>query len=713
MVVPEAEITPQPITETIEKNYMPYVMSVIISRAIPDIDGFKPAHRKLLYTMYKMGLMTGHRTKSSNVVGQTMRLNPHGDASIYDALARLTRDNETLLHPFIDSKGSFGKQYSRDMACAAPRYTEVKLDPFCNELFRDIDRDAVDFVPNYDNTTTEPTLLPTTFPNILVSPNIGVAVGMATSICPFNLAEICDGTIAMLKNPNVSVEKMLDLVPGPDFPGGGDLLYDRDVMRGIYLTGSGSIKLRARYRYNEKSHTIEVYEIPYSSCIEPIMKKVAELVKGGKYKDIVDIRDAIDINGFMLEIEIRRNTDPDKIMEMLYRDTDLEDTFGCNFNVLIHSSPRVLGLMDILREWIDFRVGCVKRSLSFDLQKKSEKLHLLLGLGAILLDIDRAIRIIRTTEKEESVVPNLMQAFSLSQTQAEYIAEIKLRHLNREYITNRVSEIESLRGEIEDLQATIADDLKVKSLIARQLAEIKKKYGQPRRTRMVDISEVSFADTKPEIENYPVRLVTTRDGYFKKIAAQSLRGNDEQKLKEGDAVISEEDSDNLAELLILTNRAQVYKARLSDFETVKASALGVFLAAELNMDDGERPLLVRAMHEYPAADNIAIIFENGKGVRFPVTVYETKKTRRKLKSAYSEASPAVAAFYEAACMDILITTSQSKSVLIRSSDITQKSLKTSQGAKLVDLRGKNKVVSATADPKEIAASGVSRHKKIN
>ena len=662
----EAELTRQPITETIEKNYMPYVMSVIISRALPEIDGFKPSHRKLLYTMYEMGLLNGQRQKSANVVGQTMRLNPHGDAAIYETLVRLTKGNEALLHPFVDSKGSFGKQYSRDMAFAASRYTEVKLDAFCTELFSGIDKNAVDFVPNYDNTTTEPSLLPTTFPNILVSPNLGIAVGMACSICSFNLAEICDGTIALLKNPRTTVEKMLEIIKAPDFSGGGTLLYDRAQMEQIYRTGVGSVRLRARYSYDPSRNCIDILQIPYSSCIESILKKIGELVKSGRIKDIVDYRDAIDLNGFCLTLDLRRGADPDTVMDKLFYLTELENNFDCNFNILVNSSPRQMGVVEILSEWITFRIGCLTRELTFDLGKKQDKLHLLLGLATILLDIDKAIAIIRSTPKESEVVSNLMKGFDLSEVQAEYIAEIKLRHLNREYITHRIAEIEALQDEIARLQEILGDELKLKAVIIEQLREIKRKYGKPRKTQIMGAEEIRVLDKDAFIENYNVRIVTTAQGYFKKITAQSLRGNDAQKLKEDDFILSQEDTDNLAEILVLTNKAQLYRAKISDFDTVKASSMGDFLPAKLKMDEGEVPLLCKAISAFRPEDQIMVIFENGKGVRIPMEAYQTKSPRKKLTNAYSGKSPAVAAFYLSGKTDIVIRTNNQKAICISS-----------------------------------------------
>ena len=546
-----APIQIQPITDTLEKNYMPYAMSVIISRAIPEIDGFKPAHRKLLYTMYKMGLLTGGRTKSTNVVGQTMKLNPHGDAAIYETMVRLTRANEALLHPFVDSKGTFGKQYSSDMKYAASRYTEVKLDSFCNEIFRGIDKNAVDLIDNYDGTMKEPVLLPTSFPNLLVTPNMGIAVGIASSVCPFNLAEICDGTIALLKNPKLSLDKMMEIVKAPDFPGGGLIIYDRDQLRSIYETGQGSVRIRSRYVYDKKETCIDIIQIPYSTSIELIIKRITELVKLGKLKEITDFRDEIDLNGFKLTIDLRRGTDPDKLMTKLYKLTPLEDSFKCNFNFLIDSTPRQMGIIEILSEWIKFRKSCVSRELEFDLQKKRDKLHLLLGLGKILLDIDKAIKIIRTTEHEQDVVPNLEKGFDIDTIQAEYIADIKLRHLNREYILGRIQEIEGLQKEIAEIEEILADELKLKALIAKQLTEIKKKYGQPRKSQILMSEEIAEFSEEEEVENYPVKLILTREGYFKKITMQSLRGNDEQALKDGDEIIFDKDADNQTEMLLV------------------------------------------------------------------------------------------------------------------------------------------------------------------
>ena len=692
--VEEAEISYQPITETIEKNYMPYVMTVIISRALPEIDGFKPSHRKILYTMYTLGLLKNQRMKSAKVVGATMQLHPHGDAAIYDTMVRLTTGNESLLHPFVDSKGNFGKQYSKNMVAAASRYTEVKLDPFCTELFRGIDKNAVDFVPNYDNTMDEPVLLPTTFPNILVSPNLGIAVGMACSICSFNLAEICDGTIALLKHPATTVERMLDIVRAPDFPGGGLLLYDREKMKKIYETGLGSIKLRAKYAYDKENNCIDILEIPYSASIESIMDKITELVKSGKLKEVEYVRDAIDRNATkLITIDLRRGVDPDKLMQKLYKLTDLEDNFDCNFNILVEGMPRQLGIMDILREWIRFRITCYRRELNFDLDKKHTKLHLLLGLATIMLDIDKAIRIIRTTEKDADVIPNLMTGFMLTKEQAEYIADIRLRNINREYIAQRVTEIESLQSDIAHLEEVLADELKLKNEIADQLREIKKKYGKPRKTFLIDADEVGFVDEEELFaENYEARFLMTKEGYFKKITLQSLRGNDEQKLKEGDEILFSEDLDNRCELIFFTNKAQLYRAKASDFEPVKASSLGDYIPAKLNMEEDEHPILMKALREYNKDHNVIFIFENGKAVKIPMDRYQVKSNRRRQTAAFSSASPVVAAIYEEAPRDLLLIDSQKRKLLISSAKIPLKSTRTSIGGTVMLLKPHQTVV---------------------
>ena len=707
-----APVQEQLITDTIEKNYMPYVMSVIVSRAIPEIDGLKPSHRKLLYTMYKMGLLTGNRTKSANVVGQTMKLNPHGDMAIYETMVRLTRGHEALLHPFVDSKGSFGKQYSSNMKFAASRYTEVKLDGICAELFRGIDKDAVDLVPNYDNTMQEPVLLPTTFPNILVTPNMGIAVGMASNICSFNLSEICDGTIAVLKNPKVSTDKILDIVKAPDFPGGGAILYDREEMRQIYETGSGSVKIRSRYNYDKAQNCIDIIQIPYSTSIEVILNKISDLVKEGKLKEIVDFRDEIDLSGFKLTLDLRRGVDPDKLMLKLFKLTPLEDSFKCNFNVLIDSTPRQMGVVEIIREWITFRLACLKRELNFDLKKKKDKLHLLLGLGKILLDIDKAIRIIRHTEKEEDVIPNLMSGFGIDEIQADYIAEIKLRNLNKQYIINRINEIEGLQAEIAKIEDILADELKQKALIASQLTEIKKKYGQPRRSQIIHMDDVVAYNAEEEVENYNVRLYMTREGYFKKITLQSLRGNDEQKLKETDILTHTIDTDNLSELVFVTNKQQIYRIKTADFDCCKASAMGDYLPAKLGMDDGERPVFMRVQKDYPANEYFVYIFENGKGVRIPASCYETKGNRRKLVNACSAASPICAVFYEIEKdpFDILLVSDAERAISIKTSLIPAKTTRTSGGVTLMTMKKGNKLTYATDNIPEAYSKGYKKLK---
>ncbi|MBQ8746763.1 MAG: topoisomerase IV [Clostridia bacterium] len=714
-IAPEviAEIQNQPITETIEKNYMPYVMSVIISRAIPEIDGFKPSHRKLLYTMHKMGLMSGPRVKSAKIVGATMELNPHGDAAIYETLVRLTKGNESLLHPFIDSKGSFGKHYSND-AFSASRYTEAKLDPFCAELFSGIEKNAVDMVPNYDNTTKEPALLPTTFPNILVSPNMGIAVGMASQICSFNLGEVCDGTIALLKNPKITVEKMLDIIKAPDFPTGGQLIYDRDQMREIFETGRGSFRVRARYTYDKKNNSIDIVQIPYSTVVDSIIKSIRDLVHDSKVKEITDCMNSIDKSAQrLITIDLRRGADPDAVMARLYKLTTLEDSFSCNFNVLIDHAPRQLGVMGILNEWIRFRRECLVREFTYDLAKKKDKLHLLRGLGKILLDIDKAIRIVRETEKESDVVPNLMAGFKIDQIQAEYIAEIKLRHLNREYIIGRIKEIEALQQEIAELEELIGDELKQKAYIAKQLADIKKKYAKPRQTQLIYAEDIVPVKEETTVENYDVRIVLTRDGYFKKITHQSLRGSDEQKLKDGDVIACSEDTENRAELLVFTNQAQAYKAKLDDFGNTKASALGDFLPAFLKFDDGELPIMAKALTSFDPKHHIVFIFANGKGVRIPVTAYETKSNRRKLSGAFSASSPIVAAFYEAdQPIDVLMISDAGKAILIRSSLIPEMTTRTSSGVSLFTLKKTQKIISAVTGDAIAAFSDASKCKKI-
>ena len=709
----EAAATLQPITETLVKNYMPYAMSVIVSRALPEIDGFKPSHRKLLYTMYTMGLLTGHRTKSANIVGQTMRLHPHGDASIYDTMVRLTKDNETLLHPFIDSKGNFGKQYSKDMPAAASRYTEAKLATICNELFEGINKDAVDFVPNYDNTTEEPTLLPTTFPNILVSPNVGIAVGMACSICSFNLAEICDGTIALLKNPKTTTDRLLDLIKAPDFPGGGSILYDREQMRKIYETGNGSFTMRAKYQYVKAEHCIDVLEIPNSSFIESIMKKATDMIKSGKLREVTDVRDAIDLNGFKLTFDLKKDADPETVMQKLFAATELENNVDCNFNILVDGAPNLLGVKDILLEWIKFRIRCVTRQLTFELGKKEDKHELLLGLAAILLDIDKAIRIIRNTEEEEKVVPNLAAGFNLTTRQAEYIADIKLRNLNRQYIINRVEEIKQLKEEIEEIKETLRDEIKLRALIISQLQAIKKKYGQPRKTELIDKEEIKKPDKDIFFENYNCRLILTRGGYFKKLSVQGMRAADEQKLKEGDYVIYSEDTDNKGEMLFFTDKAQIYRAKVADFDITKPSQMGDYIPTKIGMDEDEHVVGGKMLYELNPSHNFVYIFENGKGLKVSLGAYEAKSKRRKISGAYSSASPLAGVVYEDRVKDIFIRSDAGKAMLLSTKYINLMATRTSGGSQIMQLPKKGGVkVDLVTDRIEDVGTDAAKCRKI-
>ncbi|MBQ4140056.1 MAG: topoisomerase IV [Clostridia bacterium] len=697
-VLPPAPATDQPITETIEKNYMPYVMSVIVSRAIPEIDGFKPSHRKLLYTMYKMGLLSGPRTKSANVVGQTMRLNPHGDAAIYDTMVRLTRDNAALLHPFVDSKGAFGKQYSSNMAPSASRYTEVRLEKFASELFVGIDKDAVEMVDNYDSTTKEPVLLPTTFPNILVTPNMGIAVGMASRICSFNLAEVCDATIALLRSPKLTVDELLEIMPAPDFPGGGEIIYDRDTMKKVYETGEGPVKIRAKYRYDKEANCIDILEIPYSTSIEIIMKKIAEMMKANQLRDVTDFRDEIDLSGFKLTLDLRRGADPDAIMLKLFKSTSLEDNFSCNFNVIINSTPMTLGVLPLLREWINFRKGCLSRELTFELNKKKDKLHLLLGLGKILLDIDKAIKIIRNTQKESEVIANLCRGFSIDERQAEYIAEIKLRYLNREYLINRINEIDSLRKEIADLEETLADEIKLKRLIAKQLGEIKKKYSQPRRSTITNAESIDVYRPEEHVENYTAHFFLTAEGYFKKITDKSLRGNDEQRYKEGDRLLAEFDGENITELAVFTNKAQLYRFKAADIAPCKASEMGEFLPAKLKFEDGEKPIYIREDKDWDDKRNMVFVFENGKGVKVPLSAYAVKGTRRKMTGAYSAVSPIVGIFEEYKTpFELLIITTADRAIVLSTNLIPLKTTRTAAGSQLLLLKKDATVASVLKD----------------
>ena len=678
-----ADVVEQNITETLETNYMPYAMSVIVSRAIPEIDGFKPSHRKLLYTMYKMGLLSGARTKSANIVGQTMRLNPHGDAAIYDTMVRLSKGYGALLHPFVDSKGNFGKVYSRDMAWAASRYTEAKLAPICAELFRDIDSDTVDFVDNYDNTMKEPALLPTTFPNILVSANQGIAVGMASQLCGFNLGEVCDTTIAFLKNPEVRISETL---LAPDFPTGGEVLYDARVIEDIYNTGRGGVKVRARWRYDKKENLIEIYEIPYTTTSEAIMDKVAELIKAGKVKEISDMRDETDLSGLKLTIDLKRGTDPDKLMQKLFRSTTLQDTASCNFNVLIGGMPRVMGVRELLDEWCAWRTESVKRRVYFVLKKRQDKLHLLKGLKRILLDIDKAIQIIRETEKEADVVPNLMIGFGIDQVQAEYVAEIKLRNINREYILKRVEETASLESEIEDLEDTLARPSRIRKIIVSELEEVRKKYAEPRRTGILYnfVEEAEAAEDM--IEDYPVTLFLSQQGYFKKITPQSLRMSGEQKFKEDDSLRVSVESSNAAELMFFTDRAQVYKIRASDFADGKASLLGDYLPSKLGMDEGESVAGMVLPGDY--SGYMIFFFENGKAAKVELSAYKTTSNRRRLTGAYSDKSPLRAMLHIKEDREIAVYSTEPRVLIVNTALLGVKSTRTTQGVALLTLKKK-------------------------
>ena len=678
-----AEVLEQPITETLETNYMPYAMSVIVSRAIPEIDGFKPSHRKLLYTMFKMGLLTGARTKSANIVGQTMRLNPHGDAAIYETMVRLSAGYQALLTPFVDSKGNFGKVFSRDMSYAASRYTEAKLSAICAELFRDIDKDTVDLVDNYDGSMKEPSLLPTAFPNVLVSANMGIAVGMASQICGFNLAEVCDTTVAWLRDPE---HDLLSTMPAPDFPTGGEIIYDRAQMEDIYRTGRGSFKVRARWRYIQKENIIEIYEIPYTTTSEAIIDKVAELIKTGKIREINDMRDETDLSGLRLAIDLKRGADPDKLMQKLFRMTTLQDAFPCNFNILVAGNPRVMGVGEILEEWTAWRIECIRRRVFFDLGKKKEKLHLLKGLERILLDIDRAIDIIRNTELESEVVPNLMMGFGIDQTQAEFVAEIKLRNINREYILKRTSETEELERDIEELESIVNNRRKLKAIIIDELKAISKKYGTPRKTGIVYASELEEPDDDEQVEDYAVTLFLSREGYFKKITAQSLRVSGEQKYKDGDGLAVSFESTNRGELLFLTDKQQMYKARVSDFEDGKASVLGTYLPTRLKMDDGESVIAMIDPGDYKK--HLLLMFENGKAARIELSAYETKTNRRKLVGACSDKSPVKAVMLIGEEFDVACYSSDGRALIFNTAQLQPKTSRSTQGVAVMSLKAK-------------------------
>lgn len=691
------EIVEQKIASTLEKNYMPYAMSVILSRAIPQIDGFKPSHRKLLYTMYKMGLLGSARTKSANIVGQTMKLNPHGDSAIYDTMVRLSRGYEALLHPYVDSKGNFGKFYSRDMMCAASRYTEARLDDICEELFKDIDKNTVDFVDNYDNTQKEPTLLPAGFPSILVNANTGIAVGMASSICPFNLREVCKATTMLIKDPEADINKVL---LAPDFTGGGSIIYDEKSMAEIYKTGRGSIKVRARYTYDKGHNCIDISSIPPTTTSEAIIEKIIELVKKGSVREISDIRDETGIEGLKITIDLKRGTDAEKLMQRLYRMTPLEDSFSCNFNVLINETPRVLGVRALLCEWLAFRTECVRRRTQFDLHKQKSKMHLLAGLKKILVDIDKAIKIIRNTKEESMVVPNLMQGFDIDEVQADYVAEIKLRHLNREYILKRTDEIERLKELIKNLESILNDDEKIMEIIAQELKDIAEKYGKPRKTMLIYKEDVVETEVEEKVPDYPVHLFFTKHQYFKKITPQSLRMSSDQKLKDGDEILQTIEANNNFDLLFFTDKQQVYKAKVADFADSKASVMGEFVPAKLEMDQDESALCMIATQNY--AGCVLFFFENGKVAKVTLEAYKTKTNRKKLVKAYSDKSRVVGIKYLGEEKDFVVTSSAEKALVFNTSMLNAKTTKSTQGVSVMSLKKGHRVVEAKElDPKSL------------
>lgn len=701
-------IEEQNIVETLETNYMPYAMSVIVSRAIPEIDGFKPSHRKLLYTMYKMSLLTGPRTKSSNIVGQTMKLNPHGDMAIYETMVRLTRGNNALLHPYIDSKGNFGKQFSRDMKFAAPRYTEAKLDKICEEIFKDIDKNPVDFMDNYDNTLKEPVLLPTTFPNILVNSNQGIAVGMASNICSFNLIEICETTSALIDDENIDITQYLK---APDFSSGGQLIYSEKDIRDIYENGKGGIKVRAKYNFDKTNNCIEITEIPYSTTVEAIMDQIIDLVKSGKIKEITDVRDETDLSGLKLTIDIKRNTDTDALMNKLYKFTTLQDSFNCNFNILIGGRPRVMGVRAILNEWLKFRIECIKRQTYFDIGKKKDKLHLLLGLKKILLDIDKAIAIIRETEHEEQVVPNLMEGFQIDQVQAEFIAEIKLRNLNKEYILNRVSEIENLTKEIADLEDIYKSEARIKKIIQKQLKEVAKKFGQPRRTEIISEEQVEEITSEHLIEDYNLKLFLTEHNYLKKITLVSLRSSSEQKLKDDDTIIQEIETHNKAELLLFSNKANVYKVKIYDIPDCKASSLGEYITNLLGLDNDERIVYITATDNYEGF--MLFFYQNGKCAKIEMSSYATKTNRKKLANAYYDESPLVRMMYINEDIDLAAQSSINKLLVFNTKDISSKTTRTSQGVQvLTSKKGSTLVSVQTLEERKLSNPDYYRTKNI-
>lgn len=694
------KISTQIITDTLELNYMPYAMSVIVSRAIPEIDGFKPSHRKLLYTMYKMGLINGARTKSSNVVGQTMKLNPHGDITIYETMVRLTEGNGSLLHPFVDSKGNFGKQYSRDMAYAAPRYTEVKLSPICNEIFADIDKNTVEFVDNYDSTTKEPLLLPTTFPNILVNPNQGIAVGMASSICSFNLKEVCETAINYINNPETDI---LETLKAPDLPGGGKLLYNRSEMEQIYSTGRGSFRVNSKYKFDSKNNCIEITEIPYSTNAESIIEKIIQLIKAGKIKEITDIRDETDLGGLKIAIDVRRNTNIEILMHKLFQQTPLSDTFSCNFNILVDGHPKTMGIAEILENWKNFRINSIKGQIAYDIEKKSSKLHLLKGLEKILADIDKAIAIIRHTELESMVIPNLMTGFDIDEKQAEYIAEIKLRNINREYILNRTKELGDLEKELKDLNDTLKSERKIKNIICSQLKTVIKKYGVERKTEIVNAEEIRVIPEEKLIEDYPLKIFLTEHNYFKKISLVSLRTAGEQKLKEDDRIIIEEESTNRSELLFFSDMFNVYKTKLSDINDCKASSLGDYLPNMLDMEENEKIIFVTHTTDYSGF--LFLLFENGKAVKIPVEAYKTKTNRKRLINAYSSKSRLIFMTFISDDRDFVLTRDNDKACLFNTSLVSVSATKTSGGTQLYTLK-KNSAITNICTVEEFKSSNI-------
>lgn len=678
---------PQKIVDTLEQNYMPYAMSVIVSRAIPEIDGFKPSHRKLLYTMYKMGLLTGPRTKSANVVGQTMKLNPHGDMAIYETLVRLTRGNNALLHPFIDSKGNFGKQYSKDMQFAAPRYTEVKLDKICEEIFKDLDKNTVDFIDNYDGTMKEPTLLPTTFPNILVNANQGIAVGMASNLCSFNLKEVCEATIELIQNPDADLTQ---IIKAPDFATGGQLIYDQQEIRDIYNNGRGSFKVRAKYKYDPKNNCLEIYEIPYTTTVEAIIDSIIELIKTGKVKDITDVRDETDLNGLKITLDLKKSTDPDVLMNRLYKFTPLEDSFSCNFNILINGRPRVMGVKEILAEWLAYRVNCIKRRTQYDIEQKTKKLHLLLGLKKILLDIDKAVKIVRDTEQDSQVVPNLMQGFGIDQEQAEFIAEIKLRNLNKEYIINRVAEVENLQQEIAGLTELYQNESRIKQVIIKELTDVAKRFGQPRRTEIIRADHIEVITTEHLIEDYNLKLFLTEQNYLKKVPLVSLRANPEQKLKEDDRIIQEVETHNKADLLLFSNKQTVYKLKIYDINDSKASSLGDYLANLLELEPDEKIVYLVATDNYQG--NMLFAFDNGKIAKIELSSYATKTNRRKLTNAYSGLAKLVRIIYLENDRELVAFSSINKVLIFNTANINSKTTRSSQGVQVLTAKKGSRMV---------------------